>query len=261
MLLFLLACNGNGPCKKRIPEALKTCINSYSAQIQTCYQRDGSNCSPNDPEQSKALEELDAVIFDTCSDQEFGNLSPSDLSARLQNACASESSSMGWRLYGGPQGSVWEGGSSEVRTCLDQAHTETISYVSESLHEINECLTGQCDPTELASDRQSKRERSLANIDSSCSNVEDWIAIDTTTYLKRLDRQIDCLTATSHPDTQGLDLSCGPSNAEFEVLRGEWQQVKVDGDKWGTMCGDGSPYAFQVKFAPEGEPLDKILIG
>ena len=27
------------------------------------------------------------------------------------------------------------------------------------------------------------------------------------------------------------------------------------------MCGDGSDYAFLVKFAPEGEPLDNILIG
>ena len=36
----------------------------------------------------------------------------------------------------------------------------------------------------------------------------------------------------------------GPSNAEFGVVRGEWQQIVVDGDKWGIMCGDGSDYVF-----------------
>ena len=35
----------------------------------------------------------------------------------------------------------------------------------------------------------------------------------------------------------------------------------VDGEKWGTLCGDGTPYAFQVRLAPEGNPLDRVLIG
>ena len=58
-----------------------------------------------------------------------------------------------------------------------------------------------------------------------------------------------------------LDLNCGPTNAEFVGVRGEWTQIVVDGDKWGTLCGDGSDYAFHIRLAPEGSPLDRVLIG
>jgi len=38
-------------------------------------------------------------------------------------------------------------------------------------------------------------------------------------------------------------------------------RIDVDGEQWGTMCGDGSGYSFWVKLAPEGKPLDRVLVG
>jgi hypothetical protein len=67
--------------------------------------------------------------------------------------------------------------------------------------------------------------------------------------------------AAGHADTGSLGLTCGPSSAEFDAPRGEYVRVVVDGTRWGTMCGDGSDYAFWVRLAPEGERLDRIVIG
>ena len=47
----------------------------------------------------------------------------------------------------------------------------------------------------------------------------------------------------------------------FQVKRGEWQQIIVNSEKWGTLCGDGTDFAFHVRFAPEGHDLDNVLIG
>jgi len=42
--------------------------------------------------------------------------------------------------------------------------------------------------------------------------------------------------------------------------RGEWTQIILDGGKWGTMCGDGTEYAIHIRLAPEGHPLDRVII-
>jgi hypothetical protein len=101
----------------------------------------------------------------------------------------------------------------------------------------------------------------LSEIEGACDSLTDLIAVDPITYVQRAEQQIDCITATGHADTGSLELACGPSNADFDPPRGEFVQVVVDGDKWGTMCGDGTPYAFQIRLAPEGERLDRIIIG
>ncbi|HYD50481.1 MAG TPA: pectin acetylesterase-family hydrolase, partial [Terriglobales bacterium] len=46
-----------------------------------------------------------------------------------------------------------------------------------------------------------------------------------------------------------------------EPARGTYQRVVLDNETWGTRCGDGSPYAFDVRLAPEGARLDRIVIG
>jgi len=94
-----------------------------------------------------------------------------------------------------------------------------------------------------------------------CGALDQLIAVSPATYVERAVHQVDCITATGHADTGSLALSCGPSNVDFDPPRGEYMQVVVDGDKWGTLCGDGSPYAFQVRLAPEGEPLDRLIVG
>jgi len=265
MLYLYLSCSGedknaqSDSCQIQVPVTLQECISKYSAHIYDCYKNDGQNCSSEDTKIQKILDDVHTEITSSCKDVQFGQLSLSGLIGRIQTSCASESQSMGWRVYGGPQGAVWEEASSEDKICLQEAHEQGMAFVDEALSTTNTCLANICDSSNL--DISSLTLSSQEQIDQSCPNLEDIIAIDSKIYMDRLQHQVDCITSVAHVDTQSVDLTCGPSNAEFGVVRGEWQQIVVDGDKWGTMCGDGSDYAFLVKFAPEGEPLDNILIG
>jgi hypothetical protein len=127
---------------------------------------------------------------------------------------------------------------------------------------IGACLAGDvCDEAALEAERQALADAASGDVAAACDGLEELIAVDAATYVDRAVQQIDCITATGHADSGPLALTCGPSNVDFEAPRGEWTQVVVDGDKWGTLCGDGSPYAFQVRLAPQGEPLDRVVIG
>jgi hypothetical protein len=63
------------------------------------------------------------------------------------------------------------------------------------------------------------------------------------------------------PDTGPFSFDCGPREAIAELPRGEWRQVVLDESIFGTRCGDGSPYAFQVRLAPEGSPVENVVVG
>lgn len=100
-----------------------------------------------------------------------------------------------------------------------------------------------------------------ATIADACPALAELIAVDAPTYIARAEDQIDCTVATAHESTAPLDPQCGPSNVDAMPPRGEWTQIILDGDKWGTMCGDGTEYAINVKLAPDGSPADRVLIG
>src|SRR5215467_15488661 len=42
--------------------------------------------------------------------------------------------------------------------------------------------------------------------------------------------------------------------------RGEWAQVVLDEATYGTRCGDGTSYAFWIHLAPEGFPVDRVVV-
>ncbi|MEQ9321584.1 MAG: pectin acetylesterase-family hydrolase, partial [Polyangiaceae bacterium] len=110
-------------------------------------------------------------------------------------------------------------------------------------------------------DRAVLEEAAVTDIEGDCSDLADLIAVDASMFVERAARQVDCLAAAAHPDPGGVSLRCGPSYAQFDAPRGQWTRVDVDGGRWGTLCGDGSPYAFHVRLAPDGQPLDRVVIG
>ena len=156
---------------------------------------------------------------------------------------------------------VWEQGDAQTQSCLLHLHEVEQRYIESSLQTINECLSDDCTPASLTESRKALRQQYNQEFLGECSPIEDTIGINSTHLLKNLDTQIDCITSTVHPDVGEHSLTCGPSNAEFQIKRGEWQQIIVDSEKWGTLCGDGTDFAFQVRFAPEGYDLDNVLIG
>jgi len=250
-------------CATAASEGVRACLDAVNQAWDSCYQNGDAPCASDDPNVAAALSALETTVSEDCSDGDFLSLSVDALVSRLQNSCASEASSIAWRAFGGPQGAVWESGTSEQQACLVEAHSHATALVDGSLAAINECLSGaDCDADAVASERQSLAETATGNITGACIEpLADLIAVSPEVFIERAAHQVDCITATAHADTEPLTLGCGPTNTDFEPTRGEWVQIVVDGDKWGTLCGDGSPYAFQVRLAPEGGQLDKLIVG
>lgn len=249
-------------CASTAPEALRVCVGDVSAVIQSCYQSTDAPCEANDTNVAAAIATLEESVRADCADGDFGALSSEALVGRLSNACLSEASSLAWRTYGGPQGAVWPTVDAQTQSCLISAHDTASAFVASTLGSINACLADEgCDLEQLQTARQAAEQTAVADVAAACPDLAEIVAVTPELYVARAAHQVDCITATAHPDTGALPLSCGPSNVDFEAPRGEYMQVVVDGDKWGTLCGDGTPYAFQVRLAPEGARLDRLVIG
>jgi hypothetical protein len=261
-------CTSDSPaydsCDEAASDGVRKCIGSVSAAWEACYADSDAPCAADDSAVAAALATLQSDVQGACSDGDFLSLSVDALVGRLQNSCHSEADSIAWRTYGGPQGAVDPTASGDEKSCLISAHQAVSTMVDGTLTSIGSCLTGEsCDAATVDAERQTLADAALSEVEAACAAtpLEALIAVDPATYVDRAVRQIDCVTATSHAQTSPLTLGCGPSNTDFEPTRGEWVQIVVDGDKWGTMCGDGTAYAFWVKLAPEGEPLDRVLVG
>lgn len=250
-----LACSEDDPpaCEDVAAEALRTCVADHSATLAACYAADGAACGDEE-----ALQALQNTVEGSCADGELGRTVAASV-GRLRNACSSESSSLAWRSFGGPQGAAWEKASGGDRDCLSEAHAAGADLVEGSLAAIDTCLAGG------ACDVEAERERlagaAQERIEGACDDLGALVAVDPEVFVERAARQVDCLASSAHADVGDLALRCGPSHAQFEAPRGEWAVIQVDGDEWGTLCSDGSGYAFHIRLAPEGERLDRFVIG
>ncbi len=256
--------SSSGSCAVAASEGVRVCIGLVNAAWEACYADGNAPCESDDASIDRALKQLENNVRGSCSDGEFLSLSTDALAGRLVNSCRSEADAMAWRTYGGPHGAVFPMASAAAKSCLSGAHAAVAGMVDGTLTAIGECLRGdECDAEEVEAERRSRAQAAVTEIEGACGDesLADLIAVNPEQYVDRVVDQIDCITATSHAQTSPLTLSCGPTNAEFEAPRGEWTRIAVDGDKWGTICGDGSPYSFWVKLAPEGEPLDRVVVG
>lgn len=248
-------------CEMEAPQALSACVDAYGAAIAACFEESGQPCASGDGALAAALDGLESQVSAACTGG-LGSLDGAATVQRLRQACASHAASLSWRVHGGPQGAVWSSAESSDRACLATAHERATTLVTESLQAIRDCLEEEgCDPTALDAERAGLEGAAADDVAAACSNLPKLIALDAPTFVERAARQVDCLAATAHPDPGEVSLRCGPSYAQFDAPRGQWTRVDVDGDRWGTRCGDGSPYAFHVRLAPEGQPLDRVVIG
>lgn len=247
-------------CAEAAPQAAALCTTEVSTAIRACYTETNAPCASDDPTIASALNALEQTVQTSCTDEESGTVTVDALIGRLQTSCESESVSLASRTFGGPHGAVWTG-SSAGRSCLEQAHARATTLVEASLLGRQACLADDtCDTTALADEEATMMTAAVADIEGACASLSDLIALDPSTYIARAMHQVDCITATVYADTAPLDLACGPTFADPDLPRGEYAQVILDEETYGTRCGDGSPFAFQIRLAPEGEPLDRVLI-
>ena len=264
LLSLLFACSKSEPttCTSAVSSALQECMNDYSDRLRQCMTTEGSLCDSSDTELSEIINSLESVVGGECSeDNAYSPITLDNATTRLSKACESHSRAVAWRVFGGPQVDVWAQGDEATQSCLVDFHEVEQRFVDASLQTVNDCLNANCTPTSLNESRKALRQQYSQEFLGECSPIEDTLGINATHLLKNLDTQVDCLTSTAHTDVGEHELSCGPSNAEFQVKRGEWQQIIVSSEKWGTLCGDGTEFAFHVRFAPEGYDLDNVLIG
>ena len=249
-------------CAGLAAAATETCLSQVNAAWQSCYSDAGGPCDEDDDTIESALASLSTSVAEGCEDREFGDLSVDALVERLQVACSSEALSLASRSYGGPQGAAWEAGSSEDQSCLELAHQRSSELIGAILTELNVCLEAEnCNGDALDESVTALQETAASEISSACPDLGALIALTPNQYLDRARHQADCVVATSHPDTAGVELSCGPTRVAEMPARGEYVQIILDEDEWGTRCGDGSPFAFQLRLAPEGERLDRVIVG
>ncbi len=260
-------------CAVAVPEAVRTCIRDMNAAARACYDQVGTACTADDPAFVQALSLPADAVEESCSDGELFSLSKQDLLARLEYACRSNADSIAWRTFGGPQGAVWEdpvpgpcapvsAAHSVQRECLLTAHETVSGYVDDTLAAMNACLAGQtCDASAVVAQAEASAAAAAMTIAGECGALSDLIAVSPQIYVDRASEQMDCILPTVHADVDPFEPRCGPSNVDHEVLRGEWTQLLLDGQKWGTLCGDGSEYAMWIRPAPAGAPLDRVIIG
>jgi len=279
---FLIACDGNDAnkdevpiqkCMDAVPEALRICIRDMNAAARACYADGGTACASDDADFAEALSFLEHAVEQSCVDGELFSLSKDDLVGRLEYACQSNADAIAWRTFGGPQGAVWSGApagacsggstaDAEKQACLLAAHKTVSNYVDNTLRIINKCLAGEnCDANSVEAQVQANATAAANAIANECSALDKLIAVSPETYVDRASDQVDCIVPTAHTDVAPLQPQCGPSNVDHQVARGEWTQLVLDGEKWGTMCGDGSQFALWIRPAPEGEPLDRVIVG
>lgn len=252
-------------CAAVASKAARTCVADVSAAWRACYATDDGPCDASDPAIAAALASLRADVEGTCGAGDFGALDAAAIAPRLEVACRSEASSLAWRAYGGPQGAAWAKAGDADRACLLAAHDAAVSLVDLDLGFLTDCAVAgaRCEVDNVPLAREASAAAALAAVEAACvePTLDELIAVTPDVYLARAAHQADCLAAASHADTGLLELSCGPSNAAFDPPRGEYLEVVVDGEEWGTLCGDGSPYRFHVRLAPAGQPLDRVIVG
>ena len=256
------AANGINECTERGPQILSECVASANDAWHSCLQNDGAPCADNDADINLALDVLEQNVRDACDDGDFADLTLDGVVGRWRYACRSEADSLAWRSFGGPQGASWARVSQSSRSCLLAIHDAASALIEDRLVVLNTCLDdADCGPADLPP-LQARIDLALQQISPACDGVplDRIIAVDAPTYFDRAARQVDCLAAITHAEPR-FPLSCGPSNALAEPARGEYLRVTLDNETWGTSCGDGSPYAFDIRLAPEGARLDRVIIG
>jgi len=279
---FLAACDGDDDdpnevipqeCADAVPEALRICIRELNHAARACYADRGAACASDDADFAQVLSRMTNAVEQSCDDGELFSLSKDDLVGRLHYACQSNADAIAWRTFGGPQGAVWSdppagacsGGSTtdaEQRACLLAAHETVSGYVDDTLRAMNKCLSGEsCDADSVEAQVQARAAAAANAIANECSALSQLIAVSPEIYMDRASDQVDCILPTAHPDVAPIEPLCGPSNVDHQVPRGEWTQLVLDGEKWDTLCGDGSEFAMWIRLAPEGEPLDRVIVG
>jgi hypothetical protein len=260
-------------CEKAASDSLRVCVNKIGRLHRKCYIDSGSPCAPSDPKLIAALERVATKILPRCPDQAtvqaagYGPvLTPAGLVERIENACTSAVASLAARSYGGPHAAVRSVAAAADQACLDDAWRDGLSLINYSLRQQSVCVrkvaSGKsCDTASLAAKLSARETATATKIAGNCpAPLAGLVAVDPTVFVARAAAQTRCLVASGHGQTAPLTLDCGPRAAAPVPARGVDVQVVLPHAIWGSRCGDGSDYAFTIRLAPTGAPVENVVV-
>lgn len=261
-------------CDNVVASALKSCFSAVSARLRKCYLADLETCPANDAPIANALAKVATKVTAACSTANLQALgygptfTQAGMIARLQEACRGNAEQIVARTFGGPQASLLQTPSAEIVTCLSTAYKQSTSLIKSAFGLQSACARkahkgATCDPASVSAKIALKQTAAQNKITFDCPpvpNIEDLVGLNETRYTDSALEQSRCMTATAHADVGPLSLDCGPRPSVPVPARGVWTQVVLDSNTYGTKCGDGSPYAFWLRLAPAGQPVEKVII-
>ncbi|MGH7789103.1 MAG: pectin acetylesterase-family hydrolase, partial [Candidatus Binatia bacterium] len=168
--------------------------------------------------------------------------------------------------YGGPHATVRGAASDTDQKCLDGAWRDGQSLINYALRQQSICIrkvsSGKtCDTAGLATKLAARESATVTKISGKCPTpLGSLVAVDPTVFVARAAAQTRCLVAAAHGQTAPLTLDCGPRAAAPVPARGVDTQIELPFAIWGSRCGDGSNYAFRLRLAPIGSPIEKVVV-
>lgn len=259
-------------CEQTISREVRTCFKRVTDRSRRCFLAARGPCASDDARIAGAVARLEERVRARCPDGatiaaagHAAALTPDGLVARLREACLGEAASVAARSFGGPHGAVLARSFGGERVCLDHVMREGATLVRKSFALQSDCVRrahrgAACDGVRLAARLVREEERARGRIEQRCTDVGELVALNATELTEAASAQARCLVAAAHGDTGPLALDCGARPAVPPPPRGVATQVVLDEATWGTRCGDGSPYAFWVRFAPAGQPAERVVI-
>jgi len=259
-------------CEDAASTALGDCFATVSSQTQQCYASTGNPCSPLAPALVAARAQLSTSVTTACDDaavQSLGygsGLTTAGLVDRLVEQCEGNAASLAARTYGGPHAKILAGVSGgqdpAAESCLHSAYSQNATFIAAALDVSSACAVGaDCGTTDA--DIAAAQAQAEADTTTACATedaLESLIGLLPDGASARARRQANCMAAAAIGDASALDLDCGPRSAITVPERGVATQIILDNDEWGTRCGLGEPYAFWIRLAPEGNPLENVVV-
>lgn len=260
-------------CENAVSDALRACVSQVSRLQQQCYRKTGSACAASDARLAKQLDRVASQILKRCPDQAtvqaggYGPvLTPNGLVQRIQNACTQAVASLAARSYGGPHAAVRAEVFPSEQKCLDFAWREGASLLVHDLKQQSSCVRNaragkSCNTGVVASRLATKASKTAAKLARKCvTPLAQLVGLEPTDFTARAAEQARCLVASAHGDTAPLSLDCGPRASVPVPARGVATKVVLPSNVWGTRCGNGSDYAFDLRLAPVGAPVERIVV-
>ncbi|MEO1406278.1 MAG: pectin acetylesterase-family hydrolase, partial [Pseudomonadota bacterium] len=267
-----------------------------SSTLASCYTGSGGVECTNSPDAAivSALSDMTQAVEATCAPADLTTLLlPSDmmdLGDLLEGQCLQPLTTLASRAYGGPQAQALSDNVGDD-ACFTTAFTEASRFLESAADAFSTCATdGDC--SDVTAEIDSLEASAVAAIAGSCpaAQLQSNVGLTIERLLERTRNDAECQASRLYPD-QVEGLTCAPRNTvdaiqvwEYpggvptEVFanqtsdgtpspttqhapeRGQFVQVELDAETTGATCGDGSNYRFWFQLAPEGEPLDRVVV-